>query len=131
MDDPTWKKPKGEKVKAPPVLSRDGKRPELFGSFGASGGFVDRLADCTWFLITKVNRSSVEYLAKQRIQRADRTQYWQYYIKKTEISGLSFVKTPAETKAAHPDLLQDWADVEAIRARREAAKAAQPQAEAV
>lgn len=125
---PVHRPPVVAKVKAPPVLSRDGKRPELFGAFGSTGGFVDRLTDpdLRWYLITKVNRSSVEYLAKQRMQRGDRSEYWQYYIKKTEIAGLSFVKSPAEVKAAHPDLLEDWANVEAIRARREAAKAAQP-----
>ncbi len=73
----------------------------------------------------------MEYLSKAQIQRPDRSTYWQYYIKKTEIRGLSFVKSPAEVKAAHPDLLADWAKVEAIRAKREAAKAAQPEAAAV
>ncbi len=108
--------------------ARDGKTPEKFGAFGSSGGFVDRLTDpdLRWYLITKVNKTTVEYLAKQQFSRADKSTYWQYYIKKTDIRGLSFVKTPAEVKAAHPDLLADWARVEELRAQAEARKAAQP-----
>lgn len=106
--------------------ARDGKTPEKFGAFGAEGGFVDRLEHCTWYLITKVNRSTVEYLSKHQIQRADKSTYWQYYIKKTEIRGLSFVKTAAEVKATHPDLLADWQRVEEIRAKRAATLAGQP-----
>ena len=104
--------------------ARDGKTPELFGAFGAEGGFVDRLEHCTWYLITKVNRSTVEYLSKCQVQRADRSTYWQYYIKKTEIRGLSFVKSPAEVKTAHPGLLADWAAVEELNAKAEAKKVA-------
>jgi hypothetical protein len=107
--------------------ARDGKTPEKFGAFGSSGGFCDKIEDCRWYLIAKVNRTTVEYLSKQQIQRADRSLYWSYSILKTEISGLSFVKTPAEVKAQHPDLLADWAKVEEIRARKAAAaKEAQP-----
>lgn len=100
--------------------ARDGKTPEKFGAFGSCGGFVDKLddPDLRWFLITKVNRTTVEYLSKQQFQKADKSTYWSYYIKKTDIRGLSFVKSPAEVKSSHPDLLADWAKVEEIKAKR-------------
>ena len=107
--------------------ARDGKTPEKFGALGSSEGFYDKLETARWYLITKVNRTTVEYLAKQQIQQMDHSTYWQYYIKKTDIRSISFLKTAAEVKAQHPDLLADWARVGELRAKREAAKALQPQ----
>lgn len=122
--------PELPKVKAAPVKSRDGKRPELFGAFGSSGGFVDKLEDCRWFLIVKVNRSTVEYLSKQETIRGDNSKGCRYFVNKCDISGLSFVKTPAQVKAEHPELLADWAKVEEIRAKRAAMLGVQQEASA-
>lgn len=105
--------------------ARDGKTPEKWGALGASDGFMDRLEDCRWYLITKVNRTTVEYLSKQQTRKADGSLSWSYYIKKTDIRLISFLKTAEQVKTEHPDLLADWAKVEEIRERNEARKAAQ------
>lgn len=102
------------------ALARDGKKPQLFGAFGSAGGFTDKIEDCRWFLIVKVNRTTVEYLSKQEKRRGDGSTGWTYFVNKCEISGLSFVKTPAQVKVEHADLLADWAKVEEIRAKRSA-----------
>lgn len=105
--------------------ARDGKTPEKFGALGRSGVFCDKIETANWYLITKVNKTTVEYLSKQQCQRADKTLYWNYYVKKTDIRYISFLKSPAEVKAQHPDLLEDWANVERIKAKREEKQAAQ------
>lgn len=131
--------PKIEKPKAGKTQTSKGGTPEKFGAFGSSGAFSDDLSKPVrrWYLITKVNAKTVEYVYSftETIQQADSTTKPRkgFYVKKDEIYGLDRLLTAAQVKAEHPELLVEFAEyqdlckrIEARKAERAAAKAAQP-----
>ncbi len=124
--------PKIEKGKPEKLANRAGEFPEKFGAFGSSSSFHDDRSKPVdrWFLITRVNQKTVEYLNvyTEQILTADGATKSRrsFSLRKEDVRTAGRFISPAQVKKECPDLLKEFADFEAVLARIEAKKAAAP-----
>jgi hypothetical protein len=108
---------RGRKVET----TRDGAKPEKLSSF--------KRFDGTLYIITKVNRISVDYVTRSTYLKGTEEKE-SFYCGKCSILSLIGLKSPAETKRDHPEALEWPARLAAMKERIEA-KQAQQSAQAV
>lgn len=102
--------------------THQGQTPERLGAFPRSSFSAD---DGQWYLITKVNKISVDYITLEKVQSGTETRE-RILGGKCSIGSLRNLKTPAQVAEDHPELLAAWDRVQAIRKRKKELATTQP-----